>query len=57
MLVMMRLVAPGDVKPTADTWQLVAQACGAHDWDELLAEHDAARQSIAALWDSIREGA
>ena len=45
MLVMMRLVAPGDVKPTADTWQLVAEACGAASWDELLAEHDAARQS------------
>ena len=26
MLVMMRLVAPGDVKPTAETWQLVAAA-------------------------------
>ena len=57
MLVMMRLVAPGDVKPTAETWQLVAEACGAASWDELLAEHDAARQSIAALWNSIRQGA
>jgi glutamate-ammonia-ligase adenylyltransferase len=57
MLVMLRLVAPGDVKPTAETWQLVAEACGAGSWNELLAEHDAARQSIAALWDSIREGA
>jgi glutamate-ammonia-ligase adenylyltransferase len=44
------------VKPTTDTWQLVAQACGAHDWDELLAEHDAARQSIAGLWNGIKEG-
>jgi len=57
MLVMMRLVAPGDVKPTAETWQLVAEACGAASWDELLAEHDAARQSIAAVWESIRKGA
>ncbi len=57
MLVMMRLVAPGDVKPTAETWQLVAEACGAASWDELLAEHDAARQSIAALWNSIKQGA
>jgi len=57
MLVMMRLVAPGDIKPTPESWQLVAEACGAASWDELLAEHDAARQSIAALWDSIREGA
>ena len=55
MLVMMRLVAPGDVKPTAETWQLVAEACGAASWDELLAEHDAARQSIRELWDRIRQ--
>jgi glutamate-ammonia-ligase adenylyltransferase len=57
MLVMMRLVAPGDVKPTPDSWQLVAEACGAASWDELLARHDAARQSIAALWNRIRQGA
>jgi len=57
MLVMMRLVAPGTVKPTAETWELVAGACGAVSTEELLAEHDAARQRIRALWDSIREGA
>jgi glutamate-ammonia-ligase adenylyltransferase len=57
MLVMMRLVAPGDVKPTAETWQLVAEACGAASWDELLAEHDAARQSISDLWTSIQKEA
>jgi glutamate-ammonia-ligase adenylyltransferase len=56
MLVMMRLVAPADVKPTPETWQLVAEACGAANWDELLAEHDAARQSIAKLWTKIKEG-
>ena len=56
MLVMMRLVAPADVKPTSETWQLVAEACGASSWDELLAEHDAARHSIAELWNSIKEG-
>jgi Glutamine synthetase adenylyltransferase len=57
MLVMMRLVAPGDVKPTGETWQLVAEACGAANWQELLAEHDAARQRIAALWNGIRREA
>ena len=57
MLVMMRLVAPGNVKPTAETWELVAQACGAASWKELLAEHDAARQSISDLWNSIRREA
>jgi glutamate-ammonia-ligase adenylyltransferase len=56
MLVMMRLVAPGNMKPTTETCQLVAEACGASGWDELLAEHDAARQSIAALWSSIKQG-
>jgi glutamate-ammonia-ligase adenylyltransferase len=56
MLVMMRLVAPSDVKPTAETWQLVAEACGAASWDELLAEHDAARQSVSELWNRIKEG-
>ena len=57
MLVMMRLVAPGDVKPTADTWQLVAEACGATSWDELLAEHDVARQSVSDLWTRIKQEA
>src|SRR5258705_543803 len=57
MLVMMRLVAPGDVKPTADTWQLVADACGAASWDELLAEHDVARQSVPDLWTRIKQEA
>ncbi len=56
MLVMMRLVAPADVKPTSETWQLVADACGASSWNGLLAEHDAARQSIAELWNNIKEG-
>ena len=54
MLVMMRLVAPGDIKPTPDTWQLVAEVCGAASWDALLAEHDAARHSISELWNSIK---
>jgi glutamate-ammonia-ligase adenylyltransferase len=57
MLVMMRLVAPGEIKPTPDTWQLVAEACGAGSWDELLAEHDAARHSIVELWNGIKREA
>jgi glutamate-ammonia-ligase adenylyltransferase len=57
MLVMMRLVAPGNVKPAPETWELVALACGATSWDELLVEHDAARHSIADLWDSIKREA
>jgi glutamate-ammonia-ligase adenylyltransferase len=56
MLVMMRLAAPAEVKPTPETWQLVAESCGAATWHELLAEHDAARHSIGELWTSIKEG-
>ena len=56
MLVMMRLVAPGTVKPTAETWELVAGACAAASTEELLAEHDAARQSVTELWNRIKEG-
>jgi len=57
MLVMMRLVAPDSVKPAPETWELVAQACGAANWNELLAEHNAARQSIRELWNSIKREA
>ena len=54
MLVFMRLVAPGDVKPTGATWQLVADACGAATWNDLLAQHDSARQCVHQLWMNVR---
>jgi glutamate-ammonia-ligase adenylyltransferase len=54
MLVMMRLVAPGDVKPTAATWDLVASACGKQSWDDLLAAHDEARQCVSQLWQRVK---
>jgi glutamate-ammonia-ligase adenylyltransferase len=54
MLVMMRLVAPGDVKPTAATWDLVASACGKQSWNELLAAHDSARQCVSQLWAKVK---
>lgn len=54
MLVMMRLVSPEGNDPIPETWELVAAVCGAPDAKHLLAEHDAARQSIAALWQGIK---
>ncbi|MBA3510926.1 bifunctional [glutamine synthetase] adenylyltransferase/[glutamine synthetase]-adenylyl-L-tyrosine phosphorylase [Sphingomonas sp.] len=54
MLVMLRLVAPDGSEPNPETWELVAAACGVSDARQLLAEHDAARQDIAALWNSIK---
>jgi glutamate-ammonia-ligase adenylyltransferase len=57
MLVMMRLVAPDRHKLNPGPWELVAGACGMADRESLLAAHEAARQSIAALWHSIKEQA
>ncbi|WP_309662967.1 bifunctional [glutamate--ammonia ligase]-adenylyl-L-tyrosine phosphorylase/[glutamate--ammonia-ligase] adenylyltransferase [Sphingomonas sp.] len=54
MLVMMRLVSPEGSDPIPETWELVAAVCGAPDTKHLLAEHAAARQSIAALWQAIK---
>jgi glutamate-ammonia-ligase adenylyltransferase len=56
MLVMMRLVAPADVKPTPETWELVAAVSGAANFDALLAEHQAARAAIATAWRHVKEG-
>jgi len=56
MLVMMRLVAPDGNELIPETWELVAAACGVTDHKALLAEHDSARHSIAALWKSISCG-
>jgi glutamate-ammonia-ligase adenylyltransferase len=56
MLVTLRLIAP-DLEPTGESRELMAQACGAADWDELLARHAAARQSISKLWDRIKGAA
>ena len=52
-LVVSRLVSPGADLPAEETRQLVASACGAADWQELLARIDAARQSIGAAWGAI----
>jgi glutamate-ammonia-ligase adenylyltransferase len=57
MLVMMRLVAPQGNELDSGTWDLVAAACGFSERATLLAEHGAARHSIKALWNSIKEQA
>ncbi|MGQ0661180.1 bifunctional [glutamine synthetase] adenylyltransferase/[glutamine synthetase]-adenylyl-L-tyrosine phosphorylase [Sphingosinicella sp.] len=53
MLVVMRLVAPDSAEPPAASRALVAKACGAADWDELLARYAAARQSVRELWRAV----
>ncbi|SMF61637.1 bifunctional [glutamine synthetase] adenylyltransferase/[glutamine synthetase]-adenylyl-L-tyrosine phosphorylase [Allosphingosinicella indica] len=57
MLVTMRLVSPASAEPPEASRALVARACGVEDWDALLAAHDAARQSVSALWRSVAQTA
>ena len=56
MLVVMRLVAPDSNEPPEKSQGLVASLCGHESWESLLAALDEARQRIATLWKSVREG-
>jgi glutamate-ammonia-ligase adenylyltransferase len=53
MLVALRLVAPGGAEPDAVSRPLVAQACGASDWDGLIAAYADARRIVSAEWRRI----
>jgi glutamate-ammonia-ligase adenylyltransferase len=55
MLVILRLVAPDGGEPAAASRALVARASGTGSWEELLAAHEAARQSIHDLWRRVAE--
>lgn len=49
-LVVSRLVTPGSTEPPEETRALVARACGAEDWSDLLAKIAEARQSVGTAW-------
>jgi glutamate-ammonia-ligase adenylyltransferase len=55
MLVILRLVAPDGGEPEPASRDLVARASGTGSWEELLAAHEAARQSIHSLWRKVAE--
>jgi glutamate-ammonia-ligase adenylyltransferase len=55
MLVTLRLVSPDSGEPPPASRALVARACGLDGWEELLARHGEARQSISALWRAVAE--
>jgi len=57
ILITIRLVAPETTDPSEESCELMARACGAESWPDLLARHDEARQSISALWDKVKESA
>ncbi len=53
LLVAMRLLAPdGDMPPPA-ACQVLARACGASDWEGMLASLAEARVAVAAAWQAI----
>jgi glutamate-ammonia-ligase adenylyltransferase len=52
-LVVSRLVTPQSTEPAEESRWLVAKACGAADWPDLLARIEAARQSIGASWNNL----
>ncbi|HEX7871510.1 MAG TPA: bifunctional [glutamine synthetase] adenylyltransferase/[glutamine synthetase]-adenylyl-L-tyrosine phosphorylase [Sphingobium sp.] len=52
-LVVSRLVTPGAEEPSEETRALVARACDAADWPDLLAKIADARQSIRTAWNAI----
>jgi glutamate-ammonia-ligase adenylyltransferase len=54
-LVVSRLVTPGAEEPPEETQPLVARACGAEDWRDLLAKIADARQSVTAAWAALKE--
>jgi glutamate-ammonia-ligase adenylyltransferase len=56
MLVTIRLVAPETTRPSEESCELMAKACGSDSWTELLARHDEARHSVSMLWTRVKEG-
>lgn len=56
MLITIRLVAPETTNPSEESCELMARACGCESWDELLARHDDARESVASLWKRMKGG-
>jgi len=52
-LVVSRLVTPQATEPVEESRWLVARACGACDWADLLARIEGARQIIATNWNAL----
>ncbi len=52
-LVVSRLVSPKSTEPPQATRPLVARACGADDWDGLLASYAKARQCVHEAWAAL----
>jgi [glutamine synthetase] adenylyltransferase / [glutamine synthetase]-adenylyl-L-tyrosine phosphorylase len=55
LLVTLRLVSPSMEAPLAVTRPIVARACGAESWDELLERLAVARQDVSSAWAQVVE--
>ncbi|MEP6784694.1 MAG: bifunctional [glutamine synthetase] adenylyltransferase/[glutamine synthetase]-adenylyl-L-tyrosine phosphorylase, partial [Sphingomonadales bacterium] len=53
LLVVLRLVAPDLGAPGTASRALIARACGARDWDDLLAQAQRARDTVKDEWSKI----
>ncbi|UVO54443.1 bifunctional [glutamine synthetase] adenylyltransferase/[glutamine synthetase]-adenylyl-L-tyrosine phosphorylase [Sphingomonas sp. SUN039] len=53
LLVTLRLVAPDLGEPVPASRDLVARACGATEWPDLLARLDVARQCVSRHWNAV----
>jgi [glutamine synthetase] adenylyltransferase / [glutamine synthetase]-adenylyl-L-tyrosine phosphorylase len=57
LIVTLRLVSPGMDAPSVATQSVVTRACGASDWDDLLARVAAARQCVTSHWQAVTDAA
>lgn len=56
-LLVSRLITPQSTEPAEESRWLVAKACGARDWADVLARIEAARQIIGSNWDALADQA
>jgi glutamate-ammonia-ligase adenylyltransferase len=53
LLVTLRLVSPKMAEPAPATREIVARACGADDWQDLLARLQVAQHCVSRHWDAV----
>lgn len=53
LIVTLRLVSPSLAEPPEASRSIVARACGAEDWDDLIARLAVARQEVSDAWRAV----
>ena len=57
LIVTLRLVSPSMEAPAAATQAIVARACNADNWDDVLARVVVARQCVTTHWQAVVDAA